>query len=421
LGDDSHYQRIKAIPAAHDYAVTPDGKVEHIHPYFSWSYNPDTRGLQQVSSDFADLFHQLIQENTTNKRVILPLSGGLDSRSLAASLAGRNDIFGYSYEFKNGIPETWYSKQIADAMGFPFKKYEIGEPYLWENIDRLGSINRCTSEFTHPRQMAVIDELADKGDVFLLGHWGDVLFDDMGIHTRPGFDELVTLLYKKVLKKGGQELGRALWQAWGLSGSFDDYLKDRLSGLLKAIEIDEPNARIRAFKSLYWAPRWTSSNLSIFEQAKPMFIPYYHDAMCAFITTVDERILSGRQVQIEYLKKWAPALAKIKWQTWGMDLYSYKNYYHWSHFPARVLQKIKSSVKSKPLIQRNWEIQFLGDDNARQLDNSLLHDASFTQWIPKELSDSFLQLFREKDGVYYSHPVSILLTLSTFNRLRNQS
>ncbi|MBK7870832.1 MAG: hypothetical protein IPJ74_09160 [Saprospiraceae bacterium] len=120
------------------------------------------------------------------------------------------------------------------------------------------------------------------------------------------------------------ELGSALWQAWGLEGVFGDYLHGRIETLLCGIDIDNANARIRAFKSLYWAPRWTSTNLQVFAAARPMALHYYHDEMCQFICTVPEKHLAGRQIQIEYLKMKAPELARIPWQDHRpFNLYNY--------------------------------------------------------------------------------------------------
>jgi len=44
-------------------------------------------------------------------------------------------------------------------------------------LNELANINQCQSDFTSPRQMAIADQFSAMGDVFSLGHWGDVLFD----------------------------------------------------------------------------------------------------------------------------------------------------------------------------------------------------------------------------------------------------
>src|SRR5690606_18587038 len=147
--------------------------------YFQWHYNPIERPLPQIVQEFAQLFEQIVDEQTTNQNVILPLSGGLDSRTQAAALQhlGKK-VHSYSYRFQNGHNETLYAKKIAKVCQFPFQSLEIPNGYLWNVIDDLAQINSCYAEFTHPRQMAFSGKYKAMGDVFSLGHWGDVLFDD---------------------------------------------------------------------------------------------------------------------------------------------------------------------------------------------------------------------------------------------------
>jgi hypothetical protein len=288
--------------------------------------------------------------------------------------------------------------------------------HLWKCIEQLAQINGCYSEFTHPRQMAFVNRYAALGDVFNLGHWGDVLFDNMGVPDDLSVEQQVEVVLKKIIKKGGLELATALWQTWGLSGNFYEYLRERVMKLLTDIDIpNSANARIRAFKSLYWAPRWTAVNLSVFESVRPITVPYFDNRMCEFICTVPEKHLAKRQIQIEYLKRRAPELARIPWQEHRpFNLYTYKwdkAPYNWSY---RAVSRFKRMISQKKVIQRNWELQFMGKENEYQIRNYLFDNPSFSGWIPKDLTERCYQNFLSVDPVKYSHPISILLTLSLF-------
>ncbi len=417
LDDDTHFIGVKALKPATEYQLNGD-IITQKRKYFSWYNEPRNISLAEATKEFAEVFQQTVDRLSLNKEVILPLSGGLDSRSLAAALKHRNPVKAYSYEFEGGESETWYSKKIAKAESFSFTSYKIKKGYLWRKIDELGKLNNCTSEFTHPRQMAVIDDIEKLGNCFFLGHWGDVLFDGMGVADDLSFDEQVNVLYKKVLKKGGEQLGIVLWEFWKLDGDFSSYLKNRISSLLAEINIPNANSRIRAFKSMYWAPRWTSSNMSIFRRNSQIAVPYYDDAICEFICTIPEKLLNARQIQIEYLKIYAPELAKITWQGHGLDLYHYQNFHKWHNIPNRLVGKLKRTLAKQNNISRNWELQFLGEQNISSL-NSYIYNDSFNQFVDKSIVKKCYKDF-VKDGVYNSHPLSILLTLSTFHRLRNK-
>ena len=419
LDSDTFWLDQKTLPVASNCEIDDGGKLISSKPYFKWHYNPRAMTLKQAAEEFTELFENIVREQTAGRKVILPLSGGLDSRTQAAALKNIGaQVNAYSYSFENGHNETKYSAQIADAEDFSFQSWTIKPEYLWNVIDDLAAINGCYSEFTHPRQMAFFENYGSLGDVFSLGHWGDVLFDDMGIADDLPPCEQVAVLIKKVVKKGGLELGSALWQSWGLEGSFEDYLFERIKTLHSAVNIPtSANASVRAFKSMFWATRWTSVNLAVFSAVKPITLPYYDRRMCEFICAVPEKHLAGRQIQIEYLKRQAPELAKIAWQDQRpFNLYNYNlNKTPWN-IPYRIYDKVKRGANRGQYVQRNWELQFLGERNARQLKKRLFDEPKLTAWIEKDLIEKFYRQFTTENPVYYSHSVSMLLTLSLFSR-----
>lgn len=423
LGDNTYFKQLKVARPATSYQMDGD-KISSQTTSWHWHYSPRDISLKQTVEEFAHVFDKITKRGTSGKKIILPLSGGLDSRSQAAVLGKSNAVAAYSYQFEDGINENKYGRAIAGTQNFQYQELTIPRSYLWEKIEKLAQLNYCLSDFTHQRQMAVEDKYGSMGNLFFLGHWGDVLFDDMGVAADLTEEEMIEVLLKKILKKGGLELGKALWQAWGLTGDFNNELKEKLAGLLSVINIDDTNAKIRAFKSLYWAPRWTSTNLCVFQSHHQVFLPYYDDEMCQFICTVPEKHLAARQIQIEYIKMVSPELAGIPWQSFDpCNLYNYKDYYSARYLPVRGWRKIKRNALQKLLgkprtVTRNWEIQFCGQENDRQLQKYLFDIAPFTSWIPEELTRSFYQKFLTEDDVFYSHPLSMLLTLSLFCKLR---
>ncbi|PKQ46750.1 asparagine synthase [Confluentibacter flavum] len=419
LDQDTYFKEQNVLKPACKYEINNETQtILSETSYFKWHYSPVERSFTEIVDEFAQLFETIIKEQVGDTNVILPLSGGLDSRTQAVALKHLNiPVNTYSYKFQDGHDETYYGKQIATVCNFPFQAMIVPKGYLWNAVDELASMTGCYSEFTHARQMAFINQYEVLGDVFSLGHWGDVLFDDMKVDDNLSFENQVSFLVKKIVKRGGLELADSLWKDWQLKGAFADYLKARVSDLLTAINIPEnANAQIRAFKSLYWAPRWTSINLSIFKAKKPITLPYYDDRMCAFICSVPEKYLAGRQIQIAYIKKRMPALAKLTWEAQRpFNLYTYTyNHLPWN-LPYRVYNKLGRIASNNKYIQRNWELQFLGSENENQLENRLFNTPGFSSMISTEIPQQFYNLFKTKDQVFYSHAVSMLLTLSLFS------
>ena len=75
--------------------------------------------------------------------------------------------------------------------------------------------------------------------------------------------------------------------------------------------------------------------------------------------------------------------------------------------------------KSHDLVIRNWELQFLGENNLLQLKNNLMKRSKYNKLIPKKIIRDYLEKF-EVDPVKYAHPVSMLLTLAIFSDRVNQ-
>ncbi len=418
LDTDTYWKDKKVLPPASINKIDDAGYLISSKPWFEWYYKPKQINLNEATTNFGELFEEIVKEQCKDKKVILPISGGLDSRSQAVALHKLGvAVKSYSYSFENGYNEAGISKKIAEKCDFPFQEFTVSKSYLWNKINELATINKCYSEFTHPRHMAVIDDVEKLGDVFSLGHWGDVLFDSENLQRNYSNEDLIPKIKKKILKKGGIELATSLWQNWELEGEFEDYLDRRILTLLSKIKIDNSNAKIRAFKSMYWAPRWTSINLSVFARNKEIYLPYYDDRMCKFICEVPESLLNDRQIQIEYIKRTNPSVAKIVWQD-AKPFHLYNHYLAKTHLrlPFRIVDKLKrefENFQGKKFVQRNWELQFLeADDKGKLID--YLQSIEITNQINIDLIKQYLNLFYKDDQVYYSHSISTLLTLSLY-------
>ncbi|WP_225035564.1 asparagine synthase-related protein [Winogradskyella sp. SM1960] len=425
LDTDTYWKDEVVLQPGCKHIISEDGYLIESTPWFKWHYTPDnTRDFNTTLEEFTVLFESIMDEQTAGKKVILPLSGGLDSRTQAVALQHlKASVNSYSYDFQGGYKETKIAEAIAEVCDFDFTAYTIPKGYLWDVLDNLATLNRCESDFTAPRQMAIVDEFETMGEVFSLGHWGDVLFDDMGVSDDLPLEDQVTVLQKKLIKTGGADLATQLWTHWNLDGDFDSYFNDRISALLSAIDIpNSANARIRAFKSLYWAPRWTSVNLAVFASKHPITLPYYDQRMCEFICTVPEDYLAKRQLQIGYIKERAPKLAELTWQEQRpFNLYTFPNNRMPYNLPYRITNKIErvfQELSGKKYVQRNWELQFLGEANQKQLDKSLTAQ-NFIDFIPEVTIKGALSGLDSKIANYHAHQVNMLLVLAEFKKSTN--
>lgn len=418
LGGDTYWKDEVCLSPAAKHKFDAEGKLIQSEPWFDWHYNPRDVSFDQTLDEYVVLLTKIIKDQIGDQQVILPLSGGLDSRSQAMVLSQLdNPVSAYSYSFQNGYPEHLISKKIAEICGFNFQEHYIKEGYLWNVIDDLAKINGCYSEFTHARQMAIFEVLDKSEGIMSLGHWGDVLFDK-GAPDYLTEENIVSYLMTKMVKEKGFELAEKLWQSWNLEGDFKDYLISRIEGALSKFKIDNISAKVRAFKTTHWAHRWTTTNLSIFEAAKPISMPYYHNEMCKFICTVPEQFLADRKLQIAHIKQ-HKALAKVTWhENKPFNLFNYHKNKSPYNLPYRIINKASrevSKIMKKPYVQRNWELQFVGKENDAHL-QSFIFSKDFGNFIPKEITEYIYHQFKHDNAIIYAHPLSMLLTLALFDK-----
>ena len=419
LDEDTFSSKIKVCKPATEYQLNENQEITEIRTKWDWYYLPVERSFNNILEEFTEIFEKVINDSTHEKSILVPISSGLDSRTLIVPIHKRKDLTLASYEFEDGFSESETGQDLSQRFNIPLYTQKICRGYLWNKLEELHKLNNCFTDFTHPRQMDAIHNWKGLGDVILLGHWGDVLFDQQAASKNIFYDEQVTHLKKKIIKPSGVELANDLWKAWGLEGSFESYITDRLDKLYNDIDIDHPSARMRAFKSLYWAPRWTSINLSIFNQAGKIVLPYYNETMCKFICTVPERYLKGRRIQIEYIKKNCHEAAQIPWQKFHpLNLYNYQHFNQPHYLLVRAIRKVNRILLGyfsnyQELITRNWELQFLGEQNSILLRKNLLERNNFKKLIPQNIIKKYLDNF-QIDPIKYAHSVSMLLTLAVF-------
>ena len=386
--------------------------------YEGWHYKPKDISFEKVVSQFGDLFESLIRRKISGKNIILPLSGGLDSRTLAAALKDNKNVIAYSYEFEGGKKETEYARKIAEVYGWEFYSYIIPRGYLWTKIDQLSKINQCKTEFTHPRQMAVIDKISNLGELSLSGSMGDLLFDSISIDDESSLESQKKILMDLIVKSAGKEIAQDLWTHWGLNKNLEHRLNNEIEQRYIDIDINNPAARLRAFKALHYVRNWTNVNMKVFSSYNSVYAPYQDKRMCEFICGIPEKYLANRKIQIEYIKLKAPELANIPWQHYDLDLYTF-NQFNTLYFPRRLYRFIKRMIEERifnmtPIIQRNWELQFVGSANNKILKSWLFENEDLNKIIPKSIIEKYYDLFINGDSIKYSHSISMLLTISVW-------
>jgi len=425
-GDRTFFQDIKLLRPATRVTVRDGSYVNH-EEYWSWSHEPDIRrSYSDTVAEFTELLKNAVNVRMSYRdgdRLALGISGGLDSRTIAACLPKGADVHAYSYGYFPESTEIKIGRAVAEAHRLPFTNYVIESGYLTRLLEPAVRTNEGFADIMHARQVSILSDLGQRVDGLLAGHWGDILCDRMtncAWNQDVPASKLVSWAYNKVSLRGADWLQRHVCEPHLQGQSAPEMVKEQIASELGRLEeIRDPDIRVKWYKTTQWAFRWTNANLHLFQMTGFPRCVYYDKRLLDFFCTVPSEFVRKRRLQVDFLKSYAPHLARVKWQPYGLNLYRVK-YFNNLLIPVRAVRKAKrllwEAIKKSAAapIQRNWELQLLNPQGARLLERWLVADGLLLHgFIPKKDIQSLLAEFRS-DHMGRANPVCMLLTFSAW-------
>ena len=429
--DRTFFDDVQILQPASHYVFDGAGKICEQSRYWKWWHQPNrNRSYDETVDEFAGIFREVMDDLNCQGRVALPISGGLDSRS-TTTFAGNGQttsdghkLWAYSYGYTDDSRETEIARRIADARDLPFHGFTI-KPYLFQRLDQVLDSVEGFQDITQCRQAAVLDQIGARADYVIAAHWGDVWMDTAGLAegnaaVRPGDsdlpdDEIVKHTLKKVRKAGSNWLLDNVQETQSNGHNGEEDLRDMIhQGLARLREIACPDFRVKAFKTDNWSFRWTTGSIRMFYPAAFPRLPFYDTRLADFFCTVPSVFLHGRRLQVDYLKRYAPDLARITWQAHGSNLFDYQK--NSKVIPKRVARRVWRMLTKKKAIERNWEVQLLNSDGRLGLEATLMkpglriHEFVSREKVRGLLDQFYVDPYAQKRG----YTVSMLLSLSTW-------
>jgi asparagine synthase (glutamine-hydrolysing) len=178
------------------------------------------------------VFRRLI-ENSQGRRLVIPLSGGYDSRLIGVSLrdAGARDVLCYSY----GVPGNWesqISQELAEYLGFQW----IYVPYTAERWRAWAATREFATYFHEAGNLASVPHIQDwpavwklrsehgvaSDCIFVPGHTGDFL---VGGHIPKDYVRHNTLSRRAII----ESILAAHYSLWDWPTENQDELRNRFA------------------------------------------------------------------------------------------------------------------------------------------------------------------------------------------------
>lgn len=414
---ETHYKDVSVLQPSRRYDFDARGRLIQNSEYWSWRHEPLLRrGFNETVEQFGDTLKTVSADHASRGRLVLPLSGGLDSRTLAVTVPKGSDVRSYSYGYDSESVELRISREVAKSTGLTFEAH-IVPPYLFDRLDDVLQSVEGFQDVTQARQASVSHWLGEHADAVLGGHWGDVFCDDMGVPEDAGVPgDLAKHALKKLAKRGNDWLIRNVCVP-NLAGEKPEEvasaaIRDELDRLRSSIA--DPDFRIKVMKTRQWAFRWTLASVHMYQAGAYPRMPFFDPRIVDFFCTVPTEMVRGRRIQVEFLKRFAPHVARITWQAFETNLYWYP-YFNTLLLPKRALSSLVRRLSPPRTCTRNWELQFLGDREWSHLTERLL-DATLTlhDYVALAAIRQLLMRFKETPGPEDGYAVSMLLTLSAW-------
>lgn len=187
-GSDTLYKNVKQLQAGECLAFI-NGELELNRYYRFLHTEPKNYKEQELLVSLDKVAKESIQrliKYANGRQIVVPLSGGYDSRLIAALLkeTGYENILTFTYGIK-GNKEAEYSKKVADALGLKWKFIEYtSELWLkaWQTQERKDYqiIGSGWSSIPHIQDWLAVKVIQEHGivepnAVFVPGHTGDFI------------------------------------------------------------------------------------------------------------------------------------------------------------------------------------------------------------------------------------------------------
>ena len=206
-----------------DVNVLPPGTLTRINRTgmsFEYYWTPRIApthddGLDNWADRLADVLSPAVRARCGDEPPLLPLSGGLDSRAVAAFIppalaaAATTGSFGHSHCY-----DVRYGRRVARTLGAPFNRLPIPEDFFRQYLEPVQML--CDGEVSiEAFPMYRLIGMGQPGRTMLMGYLGDALSGGhlLGLEGTQNLGNLLDAVWRKKYQGKGfseQQLGRVL-------------------------------------------------------------------------------------------------------------------------------------------------------------------------------------------------------------------
>lgn len=368
--------------------------------YYSYtcSYDSDispSELCEKLDKVLTDVFGRLINSIDGNQ-IIVPLSGGLDSRLMVATLKkfGYDNVMCYSY----GVPgnkESVLSSQISEKAGYPWIQIPYS-PNLWretasnEEFREYQTFAANGGSFPHHDDWPAVSILRQnpkisKGAIFVPGHTGDFISGD---HLKHLFDPFVWDGHPHDIKGALVQKHYSLWRDFVRLRNVRNILEHRMNEILDCFPRQTDEDAARMYEYWEWQERQSKSiinSVRVYEFFGFSWrIPYWDQAFMEFWKPIPISLKMRKYLYRRYVNTYD----KLDLFVEDEPLSTWIRESHSSHRPRRLKRRIFDLATRMPMVMNMFERYKMYKKHLREWEKHPLGEAQAYGKIRYLLSNS---------------------------------
>jgi len=312
-GDRTLLDEIQLLPPASLLVFEPGG-TPRLETTWRLVYRPRARDVAAHGRAVADALSDAAARHVGGVRIALPLSGGLDSRTLLAAVpASVRPLATVTYG-RATSDDRRLAAELAAAAGTMHHVIPLAPGYIGraaaDLVARTDGMHSCLNAHA-----VLLRRAARIADVLLLGNGGDCLLD--GLWDGPDVADDASIA-ARLFDKLAIGLPPALAAELVAPGApFADLVPRARAGLtaaLAAVDGDLAADRADAFNVVQRHRRWVLLGVAAQATHVEYRHPYYDDAVVEAALAVPPDLRAGRRAHVAALRRLSPTLAAVRRQ-----------------------------------------------------------------------------------------------------------
>lgn len=320
-GERTLFKHIRLLPPASIATVRP-GEALSIRPYWDYSFHSDEDPVlterEYEKGFFSRLNQALMKQAEYADRVLIPVSGGYDSRVLTGMLSRMkktDDLIALSYGHDYAL-DVIYGRKIAKKCGIKHYTVPIEDDYLCRYAERFVWMLEGTVSCLNAHMLTTFDVIENENiDTVMTGFFGDIVAGSgtwiysVGVLGNSNDEEIFQKQYdihcdimtemdiEKYLKSDicravNHSAKKALWDRYNKSTTKNRYFKSRYFSM---------HERQR---------RYTSFNLYVFDH-KNVMAPFVDNDFVDYVLHIPSTLLINQHIYTNVMTHHLPGLASV--------------------------------------------------------------------------------------------------------------